>query len=107
MSSFTGEDQNGRAQEIAVSCVLRLALGDAASHRLGTDEDQAHRCPERRRPAASLESSAFGAILQGMRELRYVEGRDFVMEWRLFAGHYDRVLGVLGGIVRLKAEDIL
>ena len=30
----------------------------------------------------SFESSSYGGLLQGLRELGYVEGRDFVMEWR-------------------------
>src|SRR5882672_11351426 len=56
---------------------------------------------------ASLESSAFGAILQGMRELRYVEGRDFVMEWRFAAGNYDRFAEFLAEFVRMNVDIIL
>ena len=38
----------------------------------------------------SLESSQFGGFLQGMRELGYVEGRDFIVEWRFAEGSPDR-----------------
>jgi putative ABC transport system substrate-binding protein len=30
----------------------------------------------------SFESSYYGGFLQGLRELGYVEGRDFAIEWR-------------------------
>lgn len=36
---------------------------------------------------AMLESSQFGGFLQGMRELDYVEGRDFTIEWRFAESH--------------------
>jgi putative ABC transport system substrate-binding protein len=43
----------------------------------------------RARPAM-LESSQFGGFLQGMRELDYVEGRDFTIEWRFAESHPER-----------------
>jgi putative ABC transport system substrate-binding protein len=56
---------------------------------------------------ASLESSTWGAILQGMRELRYVEGRDFVVEWRFAAGNYDRFAEFAAEFVRMNVDVIL
>ena len=39
---------------------------------------------------SSLESSQFGGFLQGMRELGYVEGRDFIIEWRFAEARPER-----------------
>jgi putative ABC transport system substrate-binding protein len=35
----------------------------------------------------SIEASALGGFTQGMRELGYIEGRDFVIEWRFAEGN--------------------
>jgi putative ABC transport system substrate-binding protein len=40
------------------------------------------------RPAL-LASSAYEGFLRGMREAGYVEGKDFVMEWRSAEGRFD------------------
>ena len=39
---------------------------------------------------ASLIASLYSGFLQGMRELGYVDGRDFTVEWRFAEGHYER-----------------
>jgi putative ABC transport system substrate-binding protein len=55
------------------------------------------------RPVA-LEPSMWGGFLQGMRELGYVEGRDFVMEWR-FAEGRPELYPVLGAeLVSAKVD---
>src|ERR1700694_530160 len=56
---------------------------------------------------ASFESSAFGSFLQGMRDLGYVEERDFVVEWRFAEGQYDRLSGYAKELVRLEVDVIV
>jgi putative ABC transport system substrate-binding protein len=56
---------------------------------------------------ASFVSSAFGSFLQGMRELGYVEGKDFVVEWRFAEGQYDRLSGYARELVRLEVDVIV
>jgi putative ABC transport system substrate-binding protein len=55
----------------------------------------------------SLESSIQGSFLQGMRDLGYVEGRDFVIEWRFAEGQYDRFAGYAQELVRMKVDVIV
>jgi putative ABC transport system substrate-binding protein len=42
-----------------------------------------------------------------MRDLGYVEGRDFVVEWRFAEGQYDRLTGYAQELVRLKVDVIV
>src|SRR5262249_27885190 len=37
----------------------------------------------------SFKDSVYGGFLQGMRELGYVEGKDFVIEWRFAEGRFE------------------
>ena len=48
-----------------------------------------------------------GAFLQSMREIGYVEGRDFVMESRFADGKYERYSEFAAEFVRLKVDVIL
>ena len=56
---------------------------------------------------ASFESSVHGSFLQGMRDLGYVEGKDFVIEWRFAEGQYDRLAGYAQELVRMKVDVIV
>jgi len=56
---------------------------------------------------ASLESSRLSPFLQGMRELGYVEGRDFVMEWRFAEGQYDRLADYAREFVQMNVDIIV
>src|SRR6202165_3994718 len=47
------------------------------------------------------------SFLDGMRELNYVEGRDFDMAYRFAEGSLDRVSALAEEIVRLKPDVIL
>jgi len=47
------------------------------------------------------------AFLAGMRELGYVKGQDFVMEYRWGAGHEDLLPGLAAELVALKVDVIL
>jgi putative ABC transport system substrate-binding protein len=52
-------------------------------------------------------SSSYAALQQGMRELGYVEGKDFVIEWRSVEGKYERFPEIVGELVRLKLDVIV
>ena len=49
----------------------------------------------------------YNGLLQGMRELGYREGKDFVVEWRLAEGQYERFTEFSAEMVRLKVEVIV
>ena len=59
--------------------------------------------------AVSRESSArsYAALQQGMRDLGYVEGKDFVLEWRSVEGKYERFSEIMTELVRLKVDVIV
>jgi putative ABC transport system substrate-binding protein len=44
---------------------------------------------------------------QGMHELGYLEGRDFVIEWRSAEGQYKRLANLAAELVRLKVDVIV
>jgi putative tryptophan/tyrosine transport system substrate-binding protein len=52
-------------------------------------------------------SSYDRAFLQGMGELGYVEGRDFVMEYRWAEGHADRLPELAADLVRARVDVIV
>ena len=54
--------------------------------------------------AVSRELSSHAALEQGMHELGYVEGKDFVLEWRSVEGKYERFPEIIGELVRLKVD---
>src|ERR1035437_1759583 len=60
----------------------------------------------RSRPA-SFDSDAFGAFLQGMRELGYVEGKNLVIEWRFADNNVEHLPGLAAELVQLKVDVIV
>ena len=58
------------------------------------------------RPAL-LESSVYAGFLRGMRELGYVEGTDFAMEWRFAEGRYDLLPPLAAELVRIPVDVIV
>jgi putative ABC transport system substrate-binding protein len=52
----------------------------------------------------SAASGSYAAFVQGMRELGYVEGKDFVIEWRSVQGKYERFPEIAAELVRLKVD---
>jgi putative ABC transport system substrate-binding protein len=52
-------------------------------------------------------SGLHSAFVQGMRDLGYVEGRDFVMESRFADGNYERFPELAAELVRLNVDVIL
>ncbi|MBI2751981.1 MAG: ABC transporter substrate-binding protein [Betaproteobacteria bacterium] len=55
----------------------------------------------------SLDSSPYAGFTQGMRELGYVEGRNFVMEWRFAEGQYERLPDLAAELVRVRVDVIV
>jgi putative ABC transport system substrate-binding protein len=51
-------------------------------------------------------SSPYGGFLQGMYELGYIEGKDFVGEYRSTEGQYARLPDLVAELVRLKIDVI-
>jgi putative ABC transport system substrate-binding protein len=47
------------------------------------------------------------AFRQGLRELRYVEGKNIVIEYRYAEGKLDRLPALAGELVRLKVDIII
>src|SRR4051812_31268022 len=52
----------------------------------------------------NLESTFLAGLPRGMRELGYVEGRDYVIEWRFAAGIYERYADIASELARLKVD---
>src|SRR6478672_11817811 len=51
-------------------------------------------------------SGIYAAFLTGMRELGYVEGKDYSVEWRFAEGDYARLPELASELVRLKVNVI-
>ena len=58
-------------------------------------------------PRATFGSGLYAGFQQGMRELGYVEGKDFVSEWRSADGKYERLPDLAAELVRLKMDVIV
>jgi putative ABC transport system substrate-binding protein len=54
-----------------------------------------------------LGTSVYAGFLRGMRELGYVEGRDFVMEWRFAEGRFELFPELAAELVRLNVDVIV
>jgi putative tryptophan/tyrosine transport system substrate-binding protein len=52
----------------------------------------------------SAASGSYAAFVQGMHQLGYVEGKDFVIEWRSVEGKYERFPEIAAELVRLKVD---
>jgi len=57
-------------------------------------------------PRATV-SRVYAGLVQGMHELGYVEGKDFVTEWRSGEGAYERLPDLAAEFVRLKVDVIV
>lgn len=55
----------------------------------------------------SFATDAHGAFLQGMRDFGHIEDRDFAMEWRFAAGHFDRLPDLAADLVRSNVDVIV
>src|SRR5262245_56641701 len=57
--------------------------------------------------SASLNASRDDALLQGLREIGYVEGKNLIMEWRHAEGKLDRLSELAADLVRSQPDVIL
>jgi putative ABC transport system substrate-binding protein len=57
-------------------------------------------------PVSTL-SGIYTGFMRGMRELGYVEGKDFVIEWRSAEGQYGRLSDVAAEVARLNVDVIV
>src|SRR5262245_592101 len=57
--------------------------------------------------AAIYVPNFYAAFVQAMRELGYVEGKDFVIELRSFEGNYARIPEITMELVRLNVDIIV
>jgi ABC-type uncharacterized transport system substrate-binding protein len=55
----------------------------------------------------TVNSNPYGAFPRGMRELGYVEGRDFIMEWRFAEGRFELFPDLAAELVRLNVDVIV
>jgi len=58
-------------------------------------------------PPATIQSAPLGGFLEGMQELGYVEGLDFVVEWRFSDGHYERFPALALELARLNVDVVV
>src|ERR1700676_1018818 len=56
---------------------------------------------------ARLEASPYGGFLQGLQELGYLEGRNFIVEWRFAEAKPERYDEFAAELVRLKVDILL
>jgi putative ABC transport system substrate-binding protein len=59
-----------------------------------------------RRPD-SFKTGIFGAFLNGMRELGYLEGKNLMLEWRFADGRYERLAGLARELVHAGVDVIV
>jgi putative tryptophan/tyrosine transport system substrate-binding protein len=52
-------------------------------------------------------ATLWGAFIQGLRELGYVEGQNITIEHRSSEGHYERLPALAADLVRLKVDVIV
>src|SRR5262245_5474541 len=55
----------------------------------------------------SIESTQYGGFPQGMRELGYVEDKDFVIEWRFAEGRPELYPGLGAELVRAQVDIVV
>src|SRR3984893_2388409 len=53
-----------------------------------------------------IQSPAYDGFLQGMDELGYVAGKDYVIEWRFADGRYLRILELVSAFTKLNIDVI-
>jgi putative tryptophan/tyrosine transport system substrate-binding protein len=85
--------------------VVKLILTSLAFHPLGAKAQRAVPVIGALSPAArpaQFEGSVYVGFLQGMRELGYVEGKDYLIEWRFAEGDYARLPELANELIALK-----
>ena len=55
----------------------------------------------------SIDAHYMGAFIRGLRDLGYVEGKNFVIEWRFADGNYQRLPALAGELVGLNVDVLV
>jgi len=55
----------------------------------------------------SIDAHYMGAFVRGLRDLGYVEGKNFVIEWRFADGNYQRLPALAGELVGLNVDVLV
>lgn len=86
---------------------LLVVLGVVAVHPIALDAappDKLHRIGMLERTPAAQNAANVDAFRQGLRELGYVEGESFVIDYRSADGHDDRFAGLAAELVHAKVD---
>jgi putative tryptophan/tyrosine transport system substrate-binding protein len=91
---------------------ITLLGGVAAAWPLGARAEQRGRLwrigfLSARPEPARLETDAHGESIKGMRDFGYVEGKDFIMEWRFAAGKFQDLPSLAMELVALNLDVIV
>src|SRR6266446_5223784 len=90
----------------AIRLILILALGILTAP-LTAEAQQATKVHRIGWLSAGERDSYMEAFLEGMRTLGYVEGQNFVLEYRYAAGQYERLPALAAELVRLKVDVLV
>ena len=55
----------------------------------------------------SIDAHYMGTFIRGLRDLGYVEGKNFVIEWRFADGNYQRLPALAGELVGLNVDVLV
>jgi len=55
----------------------------------------------------SIDAHYMGTFIRGMRDLGYVEGKNFVIEWRFADGNYQRLPALAGELVSMNVDVLM
>jgi putative ABC transport system substrate-binding protein len=87
--------------------VLLCPLVAVPRHADGAHPDKLHRIGVLERTPASINAANVEGFRRGLRELGYVEGKSFVIEYRSADGHDERFPTLASDLVRQKVDLIL
>jgi len=100
-----------RSRTVSASTVVVLALLPALLAPplavAARQPDKLYRIGILERTSPAINAANVEAFRQGLRELGYVEGKNFVIEYRSAEGHDDRLPVLAAELVRLKVDLIL
>jgi putative ABC transport system substrate-binding protein len=86
---------------------IKFIIASLASHPLAATAQRSIPVIGALSPAArpaQFDSTIYDGFLQGMRELGYVEGKDYLIEWRFADGDYARLPELANELVGLKVN---
>ena len=87
--------------------VIKLIIASLASDPLAATAQRAIPVIGALSPAArpaQFDTSFYVGFLQGMREVGYVEGKDYLIEWRFAGGDYTRLSELANELIALKVD---